>query len=360
MRAEQRRGATWFELAHDRLLAPVRADNAAWFAEHLSTLQRQAALWRDQGKPDGLLLSAAALAEAEQWQAAQTNPLEPWETDFLAASKKAWKQAEQERRQNRLIRILAVVAGIVAAIAVAAAFIAYSQSVLAQRSEKLAQANELKAQANEQEALKQAGIAKTQSELARQNAEEAIKQAEIATTQSNLATARELAAAAVSNLNQDPELSILLAMQAITPTYTTEGEDALRQALQADRLRQRFGGGGEYIAKVAFDPTGKQLAAVTSGVNAGSRVALWPVLASDAPHKCGRLCPHGSAVGECTHLRCRRPWGGLQPRWEARGNCARRWQRAGLGCRHGRDESPADGLRSRPRRPAQRGAQCRL
>ena len=97
--------------------------------------------------------------------------------------------------------------------------------------------------------------------------EEAIKQAEIATTQSDLATARELAAAAVSNLNQDPELSILLAMQAITPTYTTEGEDALRQALQADRLRQRFGGGGEYIAKVAFDPTGKQLAAVTSGVN---------------------------------------------------------------------------------------------
>ena len=31
VRAEQRRGATWFELAHDRLIAPVRADNAAWF-----------------------------------------------------------------------------------------------------------------------------------------------------------------------------------------------------------------------------------------------------------------------------------------------------------------------------------------
>ncbi len=33
VRAEQRRGATWFELAHDRLIAPVRAANAAWFAE---------------------------------------------------------------------------------------------------------------------------------------------------------------------------------------------------------------------------------------------------------------------------------------------------------------------------------------
>jgi hypothetical protein len=30
VRAEQRRGMTWFELAHDRMLAPVRASNARW------------------------------------------------------------------------------------------------------------------------------------------------------------------------------------------------------------------------------------------------------------------------------------------------------------------------------------------
>ncbi len=67
VRSEQRRGATWFELAHDRLIAPVRADNAAWFEAHLSTLQRQAALWEQQKRPDGLLLRGEALAEAERW-----------------------------------------------------------------------------------------------------------------------------------------------------------------------------------------------------------------------------------------------------------------------------------------------------
>lgn len=251
VRAEQRRGVTWFELAHDRLVAPVRADNAAWFAEHLSTLQRQAALWRDQGKPDGLLLGGELLAQAEQWQAAQTAPPEPWEADFLAESKKAWEQAEKERRQNRLIRILAVAAAIVAVLALAATLYAVWQYGVAQQNEKLAQANELKAQANEQEA---------------------VKQAEIALRQSQLATARELAAAANSSLDQDPERSVLLALQAITPTYTTEGEDALRQALQADRLLKRFGGGDEAVAKIAFDPLGKQMAAVT----ADSRVELWP------------------------------------------------------------------------------------
>ena len=64
VRSEQRRGATWFELAHDRLIAPVRADNAAWFKAHLSTLQRRAALWEDQKRPDGLLLQGEPLAEA--------------------------------------------------------------------------------------------------------------------------------------------------------------------------------------------------------------------------------------------------------------------------------------------------------
>ena len=31
VRGEKRGGATWFELSHDRLIGPVRADNAAWF-----------------------------------------------------------------------------------------------------------------------------------------------------------------------------------------------------------------------------------------------------------------------------------------------------------------------------------------
>ena len=47
VRAEKRRGLTWFELAHDRLVEPVRKDNMIWFENNLSPFQRQAALWKD-------------------------------------------------------------------------------------------------------------------------------------------------------------------------------------------------------------------------------------------------------------------------------------------------------------------------
>src|SRR6266542_3021260 len=66
VRAEKRRGATWFELAHDRLIEPIRSDNAAWSVSHLSQLQRQADLWDTRSRPDGLLLRDAALVEAEK------------------------------------------------------------------------------------------------------------------------------------------------------------------------------------------------------------------------------------------------------------------------------------------------------
>lgn len=63
VRAEKRRGATWFELAHDRLIAPVRASNARWTENHLSPVQRQAELWDSSGRPDALLLRERAAAE---------------------------------------------------------------------------------------------------------------------------------------------------------------------------------------------------------------------------------------------------------------------------------------------------------
>ncbi|NTV65733.1 MAG: hypothetical protein HGA65_19675, partial [Oscillochloris sp.] len=59
VREERRRGVTWHELAHDRLIAPVRASNARWFEQHLSPLQRQAEIWSNQGQPASLLFRDA-------------------------------------------------------------------------------------------------------------------------------------------------------------------------------------------------------------------------------------------------------------------------------------------------------------
>jgi hypothetical protein len=51
VRGEKRAGATWYELAHDRLIQPVRESNQDWYENHLEPFQRQAALWVKQGRP---------------------------------------------------------------------------------------------------------------------------------------------------------------------------------------------------------------------------------------------------------------------------------------------------------------------
>jgi WD40 repeat protein len=112
IRAEKRGGATWYELAHDRLIQPVHSNNAAWFARHLSLLQRQAELWDAQRRPEGLLLRDKELSQAEGW--AKKHSLLPAEQDFLEACRKARQQAERERRQSRRLRILAIAAGVAA------------------------------------------------------------------------------------------------------------------------------------------------------------------------------------------------------------------------------------------------------
>ncbi|MFQ5858152.1 MAG: FimV family protein, partial [Anaerolineae bacterium] len=118
VRAEKRRGATWFELAHDRLIEPVRMDNAAWREDHLSALQRQAAVWGSQGRPADLLLRGEALEEAERWADAHPDELTRSERDFLAECRNA-----RTIRQSRRNRTLAVSATIISGIVITAFFV---------------------------------------------------------------------------------------------------------------------------------------------------------------------------------------------------------------------------------------------
>lgn len=134
VRTELRAGGAWVELMHDRLVEPIRTSNAAWFPQHLSPLQRQAALWDEQGRSDGLLLTGDALADAERWGEEHAAELAEEEQDFLAACQAARKRAEQEQRQSQRIRMLAIVAGIISILAIAAiisTFVARASAVVA-------------------------------------------------------------------------------------------------------------------------------------------------------------------------------------------------------------------------------------
>lgn len=106
VRGETRRQATWYELAHDRLIEPIRRDNAAWQDEHLSPLERAAMLWEQSGRPDRLLLIGEELAAAERREGARAEE-EPTRrrADFLDASRRADEQARRERRSTRRLRL---------------------------------------------------------------------------------------------------------------------------------------------------------------------------------------------------------------------------------------------------------------
>ncbi len=108
IRATVRAGARWYELAHDRLIEPVQADNAVWRQVHLSPLQHQAALWEDRNRRARFLLWGRALEEAEEWASTHEEELTAVEREFLAASQVSW-QAEQERARKRRRRVLAFI-----------------------------------------------------------------------------------------------------------------------------------------------------------------------------------------------------------------------------------------------------------
>jgi len=129
VRAERRRNETWFELAHDRLIPPIREDNSRWRTTHYTPFQRQARLWAEQGQPNQLLLSGMALWRARRGPPGPS-PQAAIEREFLAKS--------QRRELNRLLAggLILVAFGLVAYLAVTA----QAQRQIADQAQATAQA----------------------------------------------------------------------------------------------------------------------------------------------------------------------------------------------------------------------------
>ena len=123
LRSESRRGTTWYELAHDRLVGPVRDRNATWRQAHLDPVELQAALWETEGRPDHRLLAGAELEEAKLWADSRSGDLSPTVRDFIDRSEGV-RRARTAGRYRRIGLIAGVLALIMASVAGVAGWLA--------------------------------------------------------------------------------------------------------------------------------------------------------------------------------------------------------------------------------------------
>ncbi len=268
VRGEKRRGVTWYELAHDRLVVPVRQCNADWFKANLNLLQQQAALWEAQKRPEGLLLRGKTLGEAEQW--ARNHDLIPSEHDFLQACRGARAAA-----RNRLA-LAAAFAILLVLIVVSVGFSAWRINQQSQENSALARINAdiaNTAQAASTQAVAQQSTAQAASTqaVAQQAAAQAastraVEQRNEAQKQSRLAMANQLAAQAQTMFEEYPQRSLLLAIEAMSATLrageppVVNAEQSLRDAL-ANMGGASLIHGQDKTAAIALSPDRRWLAA---------------------------------------------------------------------------------------------------
>jgi WD40 repeat protein len=157
--------------------------------------------WETLGGDPETLYRGARLAAATEWAACHDDEMNELERTFLAEGRQASERdADRQRRINRRLRGLLVGAAAFLVVALAAGGLALVQ---------------------------------------RGNAREEATRAEL---QARVASARELASAAVANLDVDPERSILLALEGVDATWEVdrtvmpEAEEALHRALQESRI----------------------------------------------------------------------------------------------------------------------------
>lgn len=127
LRAESRRGTTWYEIPHDRLVPPIRASNRRWLDDHLDPVQSAASRWAEHDRSVDLLLRGAVLANAEQWVDEHPAEARPIDREFVDACRAEWQRIENERLRERRDRLR--VMRIAATVAIAALVVGTAVSV---------------------------------------------------------------------------------------------------------------------------------------------------------------------------------------------------------------------------------------
>ena len=204
-----------------------------------------AGAWERRGRDPGELYRGTRLAQALAWAEGSSDRLSGLERDFLAESRDLERktEAELEAARQRELRI--------------ARELAETQAEAARQ---------LRRRAYFLGAAFLLTLAMTAMALF--FGDQARRTAVTAQQQQRMATARELAAAAINNLEIDPERSILLALQAVATTRDVDGvvlpeaEEALHRSIIASPVRLALTGHEARVLSAAFNPDGTRLATI--------------------------------------------------------------------------------------------------
>ena len=178
--------------------------------------------WEADGRDEGSLLRGVPLVEAEGWLAERGGDLSEAEWDFIQAGVALRTQAAAERETQRQ-RELSAAQQLAEAEHERALQQAKDACRLRRRTAWLGLALIL--------TLLAVGVAVGYWKRSANLATEKAAAANVAEQQAGLATSRELAAAAVNAANQDPELGVLLALEAVKAGDTVEAANALHATL---------------------------------------------------------------------------------------------------------------------------------
>ncbi len=228
--------AATVEVAHEAILREWERLRG-WLEESLvdlglhRQLQRAARDWAASGGDTSFLLRGARLDSFQNWAAETSIVLSGDERQFLQTSieqreqraaaerERQEQEARLERQSNRRLKALVAVMAVALLLSTGLAVAAFS---FAQRAEE---------------------------------------QQRLVEEKDRLSLANELSTAALANLEKDPELSVLLALQAAESTYAVDGtlipglDRILRQVVQADHVHTSIPRSGA----LAYSPDGDSL-----------------------------------------------------------------------------------------------------
>lgn len=232
IRGDTRRGATWYELSHDRLVDPVRMNNASWRATTLSNLQREAMAWARDPRP-GLLITGSILAEAEEWAAAHPDELSPTDHEYLDACRDEESRVLLLERTSKRNRWLALVSSGLAIVAVIGLLFAYFKWREAQDANESANRAQVAAEEAAVLAAESESIAVDQQAIAEQAAREAIEEKERADA------ANRQTEAALATAEEEQQRAEAAALRAATSEMDAVEQQAIAERAAQDAIEEK-------------------------------------------------------------------------------------------------------------------------